>query len=337
MKHRPLGSTGLQVSEIGFGCGDNAGLMVDGDAAERLAVVKRALDVGINYFDTAGHYGGGRSEINLGAALKSLGARPIVATKLQLRTEDLEDIPRAVRREFEASLQRLQMDEVDIYYLHTRVALERRMGAGGLSQVSLDDLAGPIWEAFTQLKAEGRVRFLGLCTSGAAVPAVRDALDKLPVDVIQAQYNILNPTEVRAPAGFQGPDFGRTIEQAAAKGMGVVVYRALSAGALAQRPGAAVRPSPSRSSAAWNADLERAEALGFLRGERDEKLAGAAVRFALGCPDVSTVLLGFSKLQYIDEADAYSEAGPLSAEQTARIEALYASDFGRMPLQQAGA
>jgi aryl-alcohol dehydrogenase-like predicted oxidoreductase len=95
-----------------------------------------------------------------------------------------------------------------------------------------------------------------------------------------------------------------------------------------------VRSSPSRGNAAWDADLERAESLAFLRGPGEDKLAGAAVRFALSNPAVSTVLLGFSRLQYIDEADAYSEAGPLSPEQTDRIQALYASDFGRLPVQQ---
>jgi aryl-alcohol dehydrogenase-like predicted oxidoreductase len=337
MKYRPLGKTGLQISEIGFGCGDNAGLMVDGDAGERLAVVQKALDAGINYFDTAGHYGGGRSEVNLGAALKTLDAHPIVATKLRLRTEDLDDIPAAVRRESDASLDRLQMDSVDLYYLHTRVAAARTFGAGGLGQVGIDDLTGPIWETFTRLRDEGRVRFLGICTSGADVSTIRRVIATLPFDVIQAQYNILNPTEVARPPGFQGPDYGETIRQAAELGMGVVVYRALAAGALAQRREASIRASPSRGNAAWEADLERAEALDFLRSETDGKLAGAAVRFVLSQPSVSSVLLGFSRLDYIDEAEGYSEAGPLAREQTERIADLYASDFGRMPMQKAGA
>jgi aryl-alcohol dehydrogenase-like predicted oxidoreductase len=337
MKYRPLGKTGLQISEIGFGCGDNAGLMVDGDAGERLAVVQAALDAGINYFDTAGHYGGGRSEVNLGATLKTLDAHPIVATKLRLRTEDLDDIPGAVRREFGASLQRLQMETVDLYYLHTRVAASRTFGAGGLNQIGIDDLLGPVWEAFIRLRDEGRVRFLGICTSGAEVSAIRQVLSTIPFDVIQAQYNILNPTEVTSPPGFQGPDYGQTIAQAAESGVGVVAYRALAAGALAQRRGASIRSSPSRSNAAWEADLERAEALDFLRSETDGKLAGAAVRFALGHPSISSVLLGFSRLDYVAEADGYSEAGPLSVEQTERVADLYASDFGRMPMQQTGA
>src|SRR5207244_2210621 len=74
MKYRPLGKTGFRVSEIGFGCGDNAGLIVNGTAAERREVVERALAVGINYFDTADHYGDGKSERNLGETLREIGA-----------------------------------------------------------------------------------------------------------------------------------------------------------------------------------------------------------------------------------------------------------------------
>ena len=331
MRYRSLGQTGFQVSEIGFGCGDNAGLMVEGDSKERRAVVEQALAAGINYFDTSNNYGEGRSESNLGATLKEIGAQPFVATKVRLTAADLEDLAAAVRREFEASLRRLQMESIDLYYLHTRVAGARRMGANGLSHISLDDLVGSVWDTFSSLRAEGRVRFLGICTSGAEVRAVRDALTRLPFDVIQAQYSILNPTEGRpVPAGYRGQDHGQTIELAGQQGMGgVVAYRVLAAGALAQRSGAAVRPSPSRGSEAWNADIERARALEFLKQPGEEKLAGAAVRYALADPNISTVLLGFSKREYVDEANAYSEAGPLPADHLVQIERLYSNDFGR--------
>jgi aryl-alcohol dehydrogenase-like predicted oxidoreductase len=333
MKYRPFGSTGFQISEIGFGCGDNGGLMVAGDAAERRAVVERALAAGINYFDTSNNYGDGRSEMNLGATLKEIGAHPFIATKVRLSTADLDDLRAGVRSEFEASLRRLQMERVDLYYLHTRVAAERRTGGGlpgGPSHISLEDLTGPIWETFQQLRDEGKTRFLGICTTGAEALAVREAMERLPLDVIQAQYSLLNPTEARTPpAGFQGQDNGQTIELAGQKGIGVTAFRALAAGALAQKPGAALRQTSSRGNATWNADMERAQALGFLRAPGEEKLAGGAVRYALSNPYVSTVLLGFSKGEYVDEANAYSDAGPLPADVIARIEALYATDFGR--------
>ena len=155
-------------------------------------------------------------------------------------------------------------------------------------------------------------------------------MEKLPLDVIQAQYSLLNPTEARTPPpGFQGQDNGQTIELAGQKGIGVTAFRALAAGALAQRPGAAVRATASRGNATWNADMEQAQALDFLRAPGDEKLAGAAVRYALSNPNVSTVLLGFSKAEYVAEANSYSDVGPLPADVLARIEDLYKTDFGR--------
>jgi aryl-alcohol dehydrogenase-like predicted oxidoreductase len=90
-----------------------------------------------------------------------------------------------------------------------------------------------------------------------------------------------------------------------------------------------LRPTSSRGNETWNADIERADALDFLRAGGEEKLAGPAVRFVLSNPDVSCVLLGFSKDEYLHEANAYSEAGPLPPQMLARIESLYESDFGR--------
>ena len=74
MEQRQLGNTGLKLSVLGFGCGMVGGLMIKGSAAEQARAVARALELGINYFDTAPHYGDGASECNLGPALKAAGA-----------------------------------------------------------------------------------------------------------------------------------------------------------------------------------------------------------------------------------------------------------------------
>ena len=78
MKYRPFGSTGFQISEIGFGCGDNGGLMVEGDVSERRAVVERALAAGINYFDTSNNYGDGRFERSTSVLRLMRDRRPTV-------------------------------------------------------------------------------------------------------------------------------------------------------------------------------------------------------------------------------------------------------------------
>lgn len=331
MEYRLLGETGIDLSEIGFGCGDNAGLMMSGTGEERRSVVARALELGINYFDTAAHYGDTLSETNLGQAFHDLKARPIIATKVQLVEPDLVDVPGAVTRSLEGSLGRLQVGGVDILYLHNRIGPERVIGAnGGVQRVSVEDILGPggVLEAFQGLQQQGKAMFLGLCTTGSDAAALRRVLSGRQFDCIQAQYNILNPTEGRAaPQGFAGTDHGNSIDYAVSLGMGVVAYRTLAAGALSGR--ATGRSSPSRSGSEWTDNLERAKALGFLVGDYVDSLAEAAVRYVLTKKEVTCALLGFSKQAYLRQAVDWTSRGPLSEEAIERIEALYRTDFPR--------
>ena len=84
MKYRPFGSTGLNVSEIGFGCGNVGGLMIRGEHGDQVRAVARAMELGINFFDTAPSYGDGQSETNLGRVLKELSADVYVGTKFRI-------------------------------------------------------------------------------------------------------------------------------------------------------------------------------------------------------------------------------------------------------------
>ena len=84
IEDRDLGKTGLRVSALGFGCGNVGGLMIRGSVAERERAVARAVELGINYFDTAPSYGDGQSEVNLGAALKAVRTPVYVGTKFRL-------------------------------------------------------------------------------------------------------------------------------------------------------------------------------------------------------------------------------------------------------------
>ena len=77
MRYRSIGKTDLRLSEIAFGCGGNAGLMIRGSEREQIAAVARAIELGINYFDNSPDYGGGAAEENLGRALKALRVRPL--------------------------------------------------------------------------------------------------------------------------------------------------------------------------------------------------------------------------------------------------------------------
>jgi L-galactose dehydrogenase/L-glyceraldehyde 3-phosphate reductase len=125
VEQRDLGNTGLKVSALGFGCGAVGGLMVRADPAEQIRTVARALEAGINYFDTAPAYGNGRSEENLGRVLSELGAwdKVIVGTKVRLALSDLAEPSVAIRRSLERSLRLLGRDSVDLLQLHNHVGL----------------------------------------------------------------------------------------------------------------------------------------------------------------------------------------------------------------------
>jgi aryl-alcohol dehydrogenase-like predicted oxidoreductase len=108
MQYQTIGKTGVRISEIGFGSGNMAVLMVKADYVEQVAAVRNALDLGINYFDTAYAYGLGKSEENLGKILNDLGAEAEVSSKIRLETDALGDIKTATINAIEAALKRLQ-------------------------------------------------------------------------------------------------------------------------------------------------------------------------------------------------------------------------------------
>src|SRR6266545_5611755 len=130
MQYRQLGQTGLRVSEIGFGCAHTGGLMPFGEPKERREAVAHALELGINYFDTAPAYADGLSELHLGQAFKELGVRPQINTKIMIEPDEVDDIAGGLVRCVDDSLKRLQLEAVDVIHLHLRIAEERQVGGG---------------------------------------------------------------------------------------------------------------------------------------------------------------------------------------------------------------
>ena len=113
MEQRVLGRTGASLSVLGFGCGAVGGLMVRGAPADQERAVARALELGINYFDTAAAYGDGASETNLGRVLAKLRPEIFLSTKFTVRPEDRGHIREAVAASLERSLGRLGREQVD--------------------------------------------------------------------------------------------------------------------------------------------------------------------------------------------------------------------------------
>src|SRR3954468_18604701 len=108
MQMRIFGRTGMQLSVLGFGCGAVGGIMVRGDPADQERTIARAIDAGVNYFDTAVQYGDGESEKNLGRALKKLkAANVVVGTKVRVPPGEYARIAETVTISLEGSLKRL--------------------------------------------------------------------------------------------------------------------------------------------------------------------------------------------------------------------------------------
>src|ERR1051325_4317575 len=122
MQMRPFGRTRMRLSALGFGCGAVGGLMVRGAPADQERAIARAIEAGVNYFDTAWQYGEGESEKNLGRILATLKpANAVVGTKVRLQAEDFGRIAEAITQSLEGSLARLRRERVDILHLHNAV------------------------------------------------------------------------------------------------------------------------------------------------------------------------------------------------------------------------
>jgi L-galactose dehydrogenase/L-glyceraldehyde 3-phosphate reductase len=313
MEYRTLGRTGLKVSVLGFGCGDVGGLIVRGSPADRERAVGRALDAGVNYFDTAASYGNGESERNLGATLRALGARPYVGTKVRLPPEAAETAA-AIGESVDASLRRLGVDAVDLVQLHNPI-FERDPGGhgGGLPRRRVLDEALPALDA---LRRQGKARFVGITALGDT-PALRAVIEAGAVDTAQVCVNLLNPSAtVGVPAGFPAHDFARLLDVARRASVGTIAIRVLAAGALsgtvARHPVAMPSVAPIASGHDYAEDVARAQRLSPLVDQgHAASLTEASIRFALVHEAVSTVLVGYSELAHLEAAIDAVARGPL--------------------------
>jgi aryl-alcohol dehydrogenase-like predicted oxidoreductase len=332
MQYRTVGKTGIKISEIGFGCGNNAVLMVKAPYEDQRKAVRHALDLGINFFDTAFAYGLGKSEENLGRILNDLGAAPVISTKIRLEADAVGDVGAATIRAVEAGLKRLNRDRVDFIQLHTRVTRER--GAAKRFSLTPQDVLGPrgVVEGLKTMRDGGKVGYFGFSGLGE-VAALHELVDSGEFHGFQAYYNLLNPSAGQpVPPGFSALDYRLIIDRAAAKGMGAFVIRVLAAGALTSNPssGGGSSAEPLSPGSDYALDIERAAKVKVAVGVDGKSLTQAAIRFGLMKSEISTVLVGFSNTTHIDEAVACSGSGALSQDAMDKLRQLWDTDFGHL-------
>ncbi len=328
METRLLGRTGVTVSALGFGCGAVGGLMVRGAPADQERAVRRAVDLGVNYFDTAPLYGDGASEANLGRVLRGVDAAVLVGTKVRVSKADHGRLAQAIPEALEASLRRLGRDSVDLFQLHNPIEPDGSDTAIGVRAV-LDEVA----PAFRRIREQGKAQFVGFTAVGDT-DALHRVMESGAFDTAQVPYNLLNPSAGgKLAAGYPAQDYKNLIGQAQSSGVGVIVIRVLAGGALsgsaARHPIAAPSVTPIASGPDYGADLERARRLLALVSEGyASDLAEAALRFPLANPGVGTVLIGMATPEEFERAAVAVAKGPLPPEAMQRLAALQAGFAG---------
>jgi aryl-alcohol dehydrogenase-like predicted oxidoreductase len=328
MEQRRFGRTGLNVSALGFGCGAVGGLMIKGEPADQERAVARALELGINYFDTAQMYGNGESERNLGRVWKALKPNAHIGTKVRLPPTPPREIGAAIAASLEASLRRLQREQVDLFQFHNAI-----VGATADADFSAEIVLQEVVPAFQRLRDQGKCRFFGITANGQTAPLLR-VIDARAFDTAQAAYNLLNPSPAGVlPQGFPAQDYRNLLGHARAADIGIIVIRVLAAGALSgteeRHPLGSPPPAPIGSGADYRADVARARRfLPLVQEGHADSLIELAIRYPLAQAAVSTVLVGYSTMDHLEYAVRAVEKGPLSPQVLARIAEIQQSFAG---------
>jgi aryl-alcohol dehydrogenase-like predicted oxidoreductase len=308
MQRTTLGRTGLAVSVMGLGCGGHSrlGLAQDKGEDNAVAVVVRALELGVNFIDTAEGYG---TEEAVGRALAKSGAprrSVVVSTKLGPRKGDDLATAASLKERLDGCLRRLRTDYVDVLHLH------------GVRDLDYGYCVSELVPALRDLRAAGKIRFIGITEAFAPdpqhkmlSPAVQDPAD--PWDVVMVGFNLLNQSARE-----------RVLPHTQARGIGTLcmfaVRRALATPEAVRETVAGLIEKGELSADAFD-DL--AEPLAFLlQGSAD--LTEAAYRFCRHEPGIDVVLSGTGSVAHLEQNAASLDRPPLPAVDADRLRRLFA-------------
>ncbi len=301
MQKRTLGRTGLVVSEVALGGLYTSSL--GGGVANARLIVERAVELGINYIDTAPRYAD--SEETLGQVLPAITTPLILSTKLGGRPEPFDPKNRdGLMWSIEESLKLLRRDVIDVLMIHEPDRPQLFNWWDDPFKVT-----GPVIEVIEELKEDGVIRFAGL--GGTTVTQLAHLMRSGHFDVVLTAFNyslLFREAE---------DDILPTAKE---MNMGVIVGSALQQGGLGRRYDEVVRARPPWMSRARQRQL--LELYAFL-DETDQELPELSLRFALSNPLIHTVLIGPKSAQQVEQSVVAASRGPLPPDMLGRIDDIW--------------
>jgi aryl-alcohol dehydrogenase-like predicted oxidoreductase len=305
MMERTLGISGPQVSQLGLGCMGMSEFYGDADEAESIATIHRALDLGVTFLDTSDAYGPFTNEELVGRAVRGRRDDVVISTKFGLlRSDDpsyrgVSGKPEYVGQACDASLRRLGLDHIDLYFQH---------------RVDPDTPVEETWGAMSELVDAGKVRYLGI--SEASPETLRRAHAVHPVSALQSEYSLF----ARDPED----DLLPTCREL---GVGFVAYSPLGRGFLTGRirtpedfaPDDYRRTSPRFMGENFERNLELVERVFEIAAEKDVTPSQLALAWLLRQGDDIVPIPGTKRRRYLEENLAAADIA-LDDEDLARLE-----------------
>ena len=285
MNYHNLGKSSLQISEIGFGC-----MSLAGSAEENEKILHQAIELGINFFDTADLYNKGMNEVTVGKALKSKRDKIVLATKVgnQWRRDgsgwDWNPRKEYILSAVEESLLRLETDYIDLYQLH-----------GG----TIDDPVDDTIEAFELLKQQGKIRYYGI--SSIRPNVIREYIRKSSIVSVMMQYSLLD----RRPEES-------CLDLLKENNIGVLVRGSIAQGLLVNKPAKEYLQYSKQEVMTINEAVRAVS-------KNQRTSTQTAIAYVLNHPAVTSVIVGIRTMQQLEEAVKSVTASELSKEDMIRL------------------
>lgn len=303
MDYRVLGRTGLRVSAMGLGCGgpSRIGQSTGKSEAEQVALVRQALDSGVNFIDTAEAY---NTEEIVGQAIKGRDRDSVVISTKKSTRRDQPLTPQKVTEGLEASLKRLGVDYVDVYHLHA------------VRAQSYDDLTAEVIPTLQKLREQGKLRFIGITEQGNGDEGhtmLQRAIQDDVWDVMMVGFNLLNQSARE-----------RVLAKAIEKDVGILVMFAVRLALSRPERLKELIQELIQAGQVDPTEIDQTDPLGFLTGAGGAvSVPDGAYRFCRDEPGVHVVLVGTGNPDHLQANLASFDRPPLPEASIRRLKHLF--------------